>query len=130
MFMTNDLDHRVPRVTILALPESPFLTATIDRLRRAGWRVYRASTIDAARGLAKRLNPEVVVLRADGADESGWLTCAKLLEAMPGLRVIVVGKPTSDDTEFARFIGATLVPGDATSEELADHFEGAALQVI
>jgi DNA-binding response OmpR family regulator len=118
------------RAAILALPDSALLTATIDRLRRAGWRVFRAATIDSVRDLAHRVGPEVVVLPADGSDESGWLTCAKLLEAMPGLRAIVVGKPTADGTEFARFIGATLVPGDASAEELADHVEGAALQAI
>jgi hypothetical protein len=130
MLAGRDLAGRTPRAVILALPESVLLTATIDRLRRAGWRVFQAATINAVRGLARRVAPEVVVLPADGSDESGWLTCAKLLEAMPGLRVIVVSKPTADGTEFARFIGATLVPGDATAEELADHVEGAALQAL
>jgi DNA-binding response OmpR family regulator len=114
----------------MALPESVLLTATIDRLRRAGWRVFHASTGDDVRELADDIGPEVVVLPADGSDESGWLTCAKLLEATPELGVIVVGKAAADEPDFARFIGATLVPGDATAEELVDHIEGAALQAL
>jgi DNA-binding response OmpR family regulator len=128
MLTGRDLAGRATRAVILALPESALLTATSDRLRRVGWRVFQAGTCDDVRELADRIGPEVVVLPADGSDESGWLTCAKLLEAVPQLRVIVVGKPTADGNEFARFIGATLVPGDATAEELADHVEGAALQ--
>jgi hypothetical protein len=53
------------------------------------------------------------------------LTCVKLLETMPGLRVIVVGSSAADGVEFARFVGATLMPCDATAEELADHIDGA-----
>jgi DNA-binding response OmpR family regulator len=110
---------------ILALPESALLEATIDHLRRAGWRTFRARNCDHVHSLAAEVEPEVVVLPADGADESGWLTCVKLLETMPGLRVIVVGSSAADGVEFARFVGATLMPCDATAEELADHIDGA-----
>ncbi len=114
---------------ILGLPASALIAATAARLRRKGWRVYFAATCDAVRRLTCRVTPEVIVLPADGSDESGWLTCAKLLREIPQLRMIVVGDATADRTEYARFIGIeALVPGDATADELADHIEGAALQ--
>jgi DNA-binding response OmpR family regulator len=129
MLVPRDLAARATRSVILALPNSAVTAATADQLRRKGWRVYCAETCDALRRLTCRLTPEVVVLPADGSDESGWLTCAKLLRENAGLRMIVVGEATAEGNEYARFIGIeALVPGDATADELADQVEGVALQ--
>jgi DNA-binding response OmpR family regulator len=125
MLSTATLAGRSTRAVILALSDSAMVAATVQRLHRANWRVYRASSCDALRRLTCHMTPDVVVLPADGSDESGWLTCAKLLREIPDLRVIVVGDPTANETEFARFIGATLVPGDVNADELADYVEGA-----
>jgi hypothetical protein len=77
--------------------------------------------------LAWRVIPEAVVLAADGFDESGWLTCAKLLRASPRLRVILVGG--SGGQAYARFVGAeTLLPSDVTAEDLADCVDGTVVQ--
>jgi hypothetical protein len=127
MLAARDLKSRATRSAVLALPESPLANATADRLRRAGWRVYRATDCAGLRRLAWRVIPEVVVLPADGFDESGWLTCAKLLRASPRLRVILVGEPGG--RAYARFVGAeALVSADATAEELAECVDGSVTQ--
>jgi hypothetical protein len=129
MVAARDLATSATRSVILALPESAVTAATAGRLRRKGWRVYCAATCDALRRLTCRITPEVVVLPADGSDESGWLTCAKLLREIPRLRMIVVGEPTADGADYARFIGIeALVPDDIPAYELADYVEGSALQ--
>lgn len=127
MLAARDLASRTTRSVVLALPESALAHEAADRLRRAGWRVDRAADCAELRRIAWRAVPEVVVLPADGFDESGWLTCAKLLRASPRLRVILVGAP--DGQAYARFVGAeVLVPADATAEELADCVEGTVTQ--
>ncbi|HEX4590641.1 MAG TPA: hypothetical protein VH120_11965 [Gemmataceae bacterium] len=114
------------RSVVLALPESAVTSEAAERLRESGWRVHRASSCDAVRRMTCRKSPEVVVLPADGFDESGWLTCAKLLRASPRLRVIMVGEPTAEAAEMARFTGVeALVPADVTATELVDRVEGA-----
>jgi DNA-binding response OmpR family regulator len=117
------------RNVVLALPESPVTRETAERLRASGWRVHRVADGEALRRLACRMTPEVVVLPADGTDESGWLTCAKLLTAIPRPRVIVVGELTADAAELARFIGAEApVPANTCATELVDRIEAAQLQ--
>ena len=127
MLAARDLANRASRSVVLALPDSPLAAETADRLRRSGWRVYRATDCTGLRRLAWRALPEVVVLPAEGFDESGWLTCAKLLRASPRLRVILVG--ARDGRDYALFVGAeSLVPGDGTAEELAGCVESAVVQ--
>jgi DNA-binding response OmpR family regulator len=127
MLAGRDLAGRATRSVVIALPESHLATETAARLRHAGWRVYRAADCAGLRRLAWRALPEAVVLPASGFDETGWLTCAKLLRASPRLRVILVGE--QDGREYARFVGAeALVPADATAEELADCVEGSVVQ--
>jgi DNA-binding response OmpR family regulator len=122
MLAKQDKNHRATRAVVLALPDSQLTANTADRLHRAGWRVYRATSISTLRRLACRLEPEVVVVPAEGSDESGWLTCAKLLRGAPQLRVIVVGDKTTKGRALARFIGVeALVPADVTANALADH---------
>jgi hypothetical protein len=126
MLAARDRTSLATRGVLLALPDGALTMATADRLRRSGWRVYHTVTCDALRRLTCRIMPDVVVLPADGPDESGWLTCAKLLRAEPRLRVIVVGGPTPDGPELARFLGVEgPVPADVSAEELAELIEGA-----
>jgi hypothetical protein len=127
MLAARDLAGRATRTVVFGLPHSTFADEAADRLRRAGWRVYRATDCAGLRRLAWRAMPEVVVLPADGFDESGWLTCAKLLRASPRLRVILVGP--AGEQAYARFVGAeALLPADATAEDLADCVDGAVMQ--
>jgi DNA-binding response OmpR family regulator len=114
------------RSVVLALSDSALTTAVIERLERRGWRVYRAASCAEARKMTCRYLPEAVVLPADGPDESGWLTCAKLLRAQPRLRVVLVGEPSADGQRFSHFVGAAaLVPPGVGAAELVARVEGA-----
>jgi DNA-binding response OmpR family regulator len=116
------------RGVVLALPGS---AAAAERLRAGGWTVYRAASGEEARRLACRHLPEAVVLPTDGAVESGWLSCAKLLRAQPRLRVLLVGERSAAELRFARYVGAAeLVPPGVGADELAERVEGAVPQAV
>ena len=75
--------------------------------RRQGWDVYTAHGGPEVRRLARMLGPQLVVLQADLPDESGWLTCDKLLRELPHVRVILVNSGLSaEGCRFATFVGA------------------------
>jgi DNA-binding response OmpR family regulator len=87
--------------------DAPYAAEACKRFRRQGWDVYQAQNGPEVRRLARMLEPELVVLEADLAGESGWLTCAKLTREQPGIRVFLV----SDDAgprnrQMALFSGA------------------------
>jgi DNA-binding response OmpR family regulator len=89
--------------------------------RQDGWTVYTADSGPEARRLAGKLPRPLVVLEADLPDESGWLTCAKLLEERPGTQVILVGPITPRNRAFAAFVGAArLVSPEDGVEALLD----------
>jgi CheY-like chemotaxis protein len=100
-------------------------------LRQLGWDVYLASTGPEARRLAKMLNPEIVVLDTDLAEESGWLTCEKLVRDEIPLKVFLVSKtvnPVSE--EFRQFVGAAgLISYHEGVEGLVDQVCGDVLTV-
>jgi DNA-binding response OmpR family regulator len=76
--------------------------------RRLGWDVYGAADGPQARRLARMLRPALVVLDADLPGESGWLTCDKLLDELPDVRVLLtLPAPTERDRAFAAFVGAS-----------------------
>jgi DNA-binding response OmpR family regulator len=80
--------------------------ALISRqFRRHGWEVHLASSGKEARRLTQALAPELVLLDTSLREESGWLTCAKLLLERPGQQVILVSdEPTAEEERFARFL--------------------------
>jgi len=124
MLATHDQTELATRTVVLALPDAALAAETAELLGEAGWRVARVAGCAELRRLCCRRMPDAVVLPADGPDESGWLTCAKLLRAAPRLRVVLVGEPTAVNRRLARFIGATaVVPADVSAAELADRME-------
>jgi DNA-binding response OmpR family regulator len=63
--------------------------------RRLGWEVEMVASGAEARQLAHEYRPDVVVLDVELADESGWLTSAKISTENPGMRIILVAdQPT------------------------------------
>jgi ActR/RegA family two-component response regulator len=95
-----------PRL-VLALQDSAQAVRRERAFRRRGWEVHRASTGVEARRLAARLLPDVVILDTDLADESGWLTCAKLRLERPQQKVLLVGADITPSNErFSEFVGA------------------------
>lgn len=94
--------------TLVVAHPDPAYAAQVDRrFRLLGWEVYLANTGVEARRLAQEMQPAVVVLGTDLPDESGWITCRKLLDAIPDQRVVLVASQRSkDDVAFAEFVGA------------------------
>jgi DNA-binding response OmpR family regulator len=80
------------------------------QLCRLGWETHTAATGPETRRLTHRWRPELVVLASAFADESGWLTCAKLRHERPGLQIILLdADPTPANRRLARFGGASRV---------------------
>src|SRR5262245_59441864 len=80
---------------LLAHADGAYASDVSQSLRRLGWDVYQAADGAELRRLARMMEPELVILDAELADESGWLTCAKLQhEQQSGGKVILVGDAT------------------------------------
>jgi hypothetical protein len=81
--------------------------------RQAGWEVFR---LTGSSGLACAIlsrRPQVVILPPETQDESGFLIAAKVKQARPKTRILLIG--AGDDPamiRFARFVGATYVNGN------------------
>jgi DNA-binding response OmpR family regulator len=92
---------------VLAYADSTHAALTCRQLRRLGWEVHLTGSGPEARRLAAALNPRLVVLDTDLHDESGWLTCAKLIQERPAQSVVLVtGEVTEQSEAFARHAGA------------------------
>src|SRR5262245_64436229 len=111
-----------PRL-VLVYADSARAALTSRQFRRQGWEVHLASCGREARRLAQILAPDVVLLDTNLRDESGWLTCAKLLSERPRQKVILVhDQPTPQDHRFAEFVGAAALVRHETG--MALHVEG------
>ncbi len=89
--------------------------------RQMGWRVSAANGADETRVTAERCRAAVVVLPVSQFAESGFLTCAKLVAAMPKTRVWLVGPAEEELERFALFAGAAGYLSDGmTVPEMAD----------
>jgi DNA-binding response OmpR family regulator len=122
--------RRANRGVVVALPDSTLKAMLIERLRQRGWHVWRASSSCELRRLTAEHFPVAVVLAAEGRDESGWLTCAKLLRAQPRLRVILIGYDDPDSECLAGFVGAAaLISPEIDPSDLIAEIEGTAILV-
>jgi DNA-binding response OmpR family regulator len=92
---------------ILVHGDASYAGDTCLRFRRQGWDVYEAADGSEARRLARMLEPDLVVLEAEPAGETGWLTCAKLTRERPACKVILVCDDTGpSNRRMALFSGA------------------------
>jgi DNA-binding response OmpR family regulator len=100
--------------------------------RQCGWDVFLADSGPQARRLARELNPLVVALAVELREQSGWLTCWKLLREQPRLKVLLVSsQPAPDRHRFAAFVGAAgLVDRKQGVAGLVDAVYGAALRAV
>ena len=110
-----------PRL-VLAHPDSGYASSVCRFYRRLGWETHLAHSAHEVRSLVRRWSPEVVVLSIDLPDESGWLTCGKLRQENPELKVILVAdRSTPRNRHFASFVGAAgLVQTEAGVQTLAE----------
>ena len=105
-FPTQDLRTEGPRL-LLAHADLAFLIPAVRILGRQGWSVSVAESAEEVRRLVRQLTPEVVLLATRLPDESGWLTCDKLVRENPDTRVFLVDAALSEaDHQFAEFVGA------------------------
>lgn len=115
---------------LVAHPDPRFTVQTHRHFRQLGWEVWRAGTALEVRRLTRKVRPTLIVLATELPDESGWLTCAKLVRQQRGLKVLLVdARPTPEGREFAAFVGAAgLVAedeaGDWLLEEVVDTAAG------
>ncbi len=104
--LSNVLRPEDPRL-LLAHADLGFLVRAARILGRRGWSVHVAESAGEVRELVRQLTPEVVLLATRLPDESGWLTCDKLVRENPGTRVILLDtSPSEADRQFAEFVGA------------------------
>lgn len=83
-----------------------FAARTTELFLARGVDVCTALALDDLHALAAKKNPTAVVLPVEAADESGFLTCAKLRVTRPKMRVVLVGEATPTAERLARFVGA------------------------
>jgi DNA-binding NarL/FixJ family response regulator len=103
----------------LVLGATSLPSVAVTALQEVGWVVTMAASNVHARRLAHKGRGTVVVLHVDGPDESGLLTCAKLVREMPKVRVVLVGPDDEETERFARFAGAAAyLPAGITVETI------------
>ena len=110
--------RRAPRVV---LGGGPRLAARVaDLFRERGWDVHTAGTGAETLRLALRKRPAAVLLPTDADGESGYLVCAKLRQALPRVRLVLVGPTrTAEAEKFAGFVGAAFVTESDDPAEVA-----------
>jgi DNA-binding response OmpR family regulator len=98
-----------PRPTLILAHTDPAYTALAGHtFNRLGWDVFIAQDGPDARRLAQRVHASAVVLEAELAEESGWLTCDKLTRECRDLDVFLVADAVCDE-RLASFVGAAAV---------------------
>src|SRR5262245_28636177 len=103
----------------LVLGGRAFASRLAGHLRDLGWDVHTAADAAEVRDLVQRKKPYAVLLPIDFGGESGYLTCAKLRQALPRVKVVLVGSEKTTEAErFARFVGAVFAPESAVVETL------------
>lgn len=82
--------------------------AVIERyFQERGWEVLAARSGEEARLLVRKCSNPVVLLTEYAADESGWVTCWKVLSDRPTLQVCVIGpRPAEEGARLAEFVKA------------------------
>jgi ActR/RegA family two-component response regulator len=92
---------------VVGLNDTVFAAWIARRLRRLGWGVHLARSAAKVRQLTNEFSPQVVVLETRLADETGWLTCEKILRDDPTIKVVLVAsQPEWNSQAFAEFVGA------------------------
>ena len=88
-------------------------------LRDLGWDVHTAADAAEVLHLALRKKPYAVLLPIEAQGESGYLSCAKLRQALPRVKVVLVGSEKTTEAErFAGFVGAAFATDGMVVEAL------------
>jgi chemotaxis response regulator CheB len=98
---------RIRDRAVVGLNDTAFASWIARRLRRLGWGVHLARSAGEVRRLTHEFSPQVVVLETRLPDETGWLTCEKILRDDPTVEVVLVAsQPERNGQAFAEFVGA------------------------
>jgi DNA-binding response OmpR family regulator len=93
---------------VLAYADSEYASHCARYFRRQGWKVHLAGSAAEVRRLVRSLSRGVLVLDTGLEDESGWLTCAKLIAEHQAMRVILVAPRSNGESRaLADFVGAS-----------------------
>ena len=116
------------RPLIVAHDDEEFVSRVSEQFNGLGWEVYPARSAGEVRRLAAKLPAGVIVMPTEFADQSGWLTCAKLTRDHPKHRVILVGAFTTPDLQrYTAFVGgAALLGQNSSMRSLVDEVHHAA----
>ncbi len=107
MLNGNETNEVCSPCLILAHPHAGPQALLARGFRRLGWDVYLARSGPEARRLAHLLAADMVILHVDLPEESGWLTCDKLVREQPLTSVILISDDVSArNQELAGFVGA------------------------
>ena len=123
---------RIRNRVVVGLNDTVFAAWIARRLRRLGRGVHLARSAAEARRLTAEFSPQVVVLDSRLWDQSGWLTCEKILRYDPTLKVVLVASQLERDGKaFAEFVGAAaLIHLEDGVQALIDEIVGTGASVI
>jgi DNA-binding response OmpR family regulator len=123
---------RIRDRVVVALSDNVFAAWIARRLRRLGWGAHLAGSAAEARQLTAEVSPQVVVLDTRLLDESGWLTCEKILRDDPTIRVVLVASQREPNGQaFAEFVGAAaLISQEQGAQAIVDEIVEASPSVI
>ena len=103
----NEEVSRRPGRMVVCLGNLPHVAVIERYFQERGWKVQLAGSADEARLLIRQSDATVALLAEDAPDESGWITCWKVLSDQPATQVCVIGtKPADEGSRFADFVGA------------------------
>src|SRR5258708_7223101 len=98
--------EQVPRV-VIGHRDQAYAAWLTQQLAGVGWEGETVHSAAEARMLARAERTVALVLDVDLQDESGWLTCDKVLRERPELCVVLMSKDTRPEMQrFATFVGA------------------------
>ena len=111
---------------LLAYSDSAYASRCVRHFRRLGWEVRMVASGVEAQRLAEQVAPHVVVLDVDLADETGWLSSAKMLMRRPELKVVLTaGEGQANFFERAATLGAAgAIRREQGAEALAELIYG------
>lgn len=108
---------------VLAHTDTAVCRKAAHHFRQAGIELATAGSAGEVHRLIHRLGPQVVFLDVNLADESGYLTCAKIKLQQQACTVILLGNANSAEAQrLAAFAGAdALVDRSQSCRELIEH---------
>jgi DNA-binding NarL/FixJ family response regulator len=100
------------RRLLVAHGDAKYVAAISSQFRHLGWDVQVAKNAADVRQLARTAPPTAVIMAADGPEETGWLTCAKLMREHASCKVILVSRDLAPECfRLTQFVGATALVG-------------------